>query len=93
MSIFLYGRGEPVDENSEEFYIIQTEVDEVNYPLENITDFDYCLDLKPPEKSPKEKKKEGPMKSESMTVYEKSSKRIHGIFDLGCFVRGAAAEL
>lgn len=38
------------DEEGDQFVEMKMEVDEVNYPLDNVTNFDQYNDVKPPEK-------------------------------------------
>ncbi|KAI8339816.1 hypothetical protein BD560DRAFT_339385, partial [Blakeslea trispora] len=49
------GRGNIYDENKEQVHVFEMEVDEDEYPLKDITNFDKYLDSKPPEKSTKAK--------------------------------------
>ena len=52
MSSFVHedGQGELFDNNGNDVSIIQMEVDDEMYPLENVTNFDDHNQLKPPEK-------------------------------------------
>ena len=60
MSGFVHedGQGGLFDDNGNEVSIIQMEVDDEMYPLENVTNFDDYNQLKPPEKEERSKGKE-----------------------------------
>lgn len=55
MSKFIYddGSGKLADEEGNEVYEFDMEIDQEMYPIENVTNFDTYLDLKPPEKEKK----------------------------------------
>ena len=50
------GMGNMLDEEGDQFVELKMEVDEVNYPLDDVTTFDQYNDLKPPEKMQQDKK-------------------------------------
>jgi hypothetical protein len=54
-ALFEDGEGNLTDEDGVEVSVVDMEVDEIEYPLEDITNYDSCLDLKPPEKPVKVK--------------------------------------
>jgi hypothetical protein len=58
MSTFIQedGMGNMYNENGDEFVDIGMDVDEMNFPLGDITNFDQYNDLKPPEKTDEDKK-------------------------------------
>ncbi|RCH85382.1 hypothetical protein CU098_006128 [Rhizopus stolonifer] len=52
MNTFIYedGKGKVFDEQGQEAHIYEMEVDNAQYPLEQLTNYDHYMDLKPPEK-------------------------------------------
>jgi hypothetical protein len=52
MDQFLFedGKGNLLKEEGKQVFVLEMEVDKVEYPLENITDYDKYMDQKPPEK-------------------------------------------
>ncbi len=50
------GMGNMLDEEGDQFVEMKMEVDDVNYPLDDVTNFNQYSDLKPPEKMQQDKK-------------------------------------
>ncbi|KAI8636071.1 hypothetical protein BD408DRAFT_331019, partial [Parasitella parasitica] len=52
MDLFIYedGKGNLNNEEGEKVAVLEMEVDELEYPLEDVTNYNMYLDLKPPEK-------------------------------------------
>ncbi|KAG0783371.1 hypothetical protein G6F57_002187 [Rhizopus arrhizus] len=74
------GMGNMLDEEGDQFVELKMEVDEVNYPLDDVTTFDQYNDLKPPEKMQQDKKE---VPEEDLSSEKKKSEQMS--------IRGAAA--
>lgn len=59
MNVFIIenGKDEMFDENGKEIAVLQMEVDDPNFPLGNVTNYNEYHNLKPPEKLKGEKTK------------------------------------
>ncbi|CEP16997.1 hypothetical protein [Parasitella parasitica] len=108
MTTFLFenGDGKVVDEHGNEVHVYQMEIDNEQYPLEQLTSYDQYLDLKPPEKATIMKIEE---REEESAVEENAENRItttyrsykdsekekffYYLYEKGMSIRGAAAEL
>ncbi|KAI8639334.1 hypothetical protein BD408DRAFT_324453, partial [Parasitella parasitica] len=62
--IFEDGKGNLYDEQGESVAVLAMEVDDEQYPLDNITNFSDYMNLKPPEKPIKKTKEEDGLKQE-----------------------------
>ncbi|KAI8372264.1 hypothetical protein EDC96DRAFT_425798, partial [Choanephora cucurbitarum] len=102
--LFEDGRGNIYDENSEQVNVFEMEVDEDEYLLEDVTNFDRYLGSKPPEKSTKAKTSTGTepavpeSEGETNRLYRsyKSDVKNHFFFLLSeknMSIRAAAKEL
>ncbi|KAI8327422.1 hypothetical protein EDC96DRAFT_580700 [Choanephora cucurbitarum] len=102
--LFEDGRGNIYDENNEQVHVFEMEVDEDEYPLEDVTNFDKYLDSKPLEKStiakpststePAVPESEG--KTNRVYRFHKSDVKNHFFFLLSeknMSIRAAAKEL
>ncbi|KAI8637356.1 hypothetical protein BD408DRAFT_353855, partial [Parasitella parasitica] len=101
------GKGNAYNEEGEEVVVIGMEVDNDNYPLNDVTDFDQYVDLKPPEKTASASKKRvySNTTKESMTedtsspgTYRNYKKEDMDFFfflinEKGMSIRGAATKL
>lgn len=93
------GFGNVFDENGNQ--PVEMDVDDVNFPLENITNYDFYMDLKPPEREVKIKdvKLEVVLGNETTSrVYtrhsnEKKYNFFALVYDQGYFVAAAAKKL
>lgn len=52
MATFLFGNGDGkvFNEHGNETHVYEMEIDNEQYPLEQLTSYDQCIDFKPPEK-------------------------------------------
>ena len=50
------GKGNILDDQGNEVFTVDMEVDDETYPLENVTDLNHYLDLKPPESEARKRK-------------------------------------
>ncbi|KAG1488698.1 hypothetical protein G6F46_012114 [Rhizopus delemar] len=99
------GMGNMFDEEGDQFVEMKMEVDEVNYPLDNVTNFDQYSDLKPPEKMQQDKKEvpeeeisSSEKKANSKKTYRKYKKEdmeefFYLVNEKRMSIRGAAAEI
>lgn len=74
------GKGKLFDDEGNEVSVVEMEVDQVNYPLGNVTDFNMYLDLKPPEKQQtavEEVKKEVPEEASSGMQTESKGHKVY----------------
>lgn len=73
MTTFLYenGDGKVFDEHGNETCVYQMEIDNEQYPLEQLTNYDQYVDLKPPEKTTRMKTED----PEDQTTDEKTLKK------------------
>lgn len=110
MDQFIYedGKGNLHNEEGEQVEVLEMEVDEVEYPLEDVTNYNMYLDLKPPEKPVKieQGQEQVDMKSEEKSDSSSENKRTHRsykpevknyffylIYEKGMSVRAAAQEI
>ncbi|KAG1255894.1 hypothetical protein G6F68_010039 [Rhizopus microsporus] len=68
------GKGNMLDDQGNEVFTVDMEVDDETYPLENVTDLNHYLDLKPPERVKQEKEKKLSEKPDKNQISEKGKK-------------------
>jgi transposase len=105
--LFEDGKGNLVNEEGVEVSVIEMEVDEIEYPLHDITNYGSCLDLKPPEKLVKTKQEAKECVKEAETQQESSDGKksyrsykpdvknyfFYLVYEKNKSIRSAAAEL
>jgi transposase len=106
--LFEDGKGNLTDEDGVEVSVVDMEVDEIEYPLEDITNYDSYLDLKPPEKpvkvkqeveqQPYETKVEDEANNKKTRTYRSHKAEVKNYFfylvhEKNKSIRSAAAEL
>jgi transcriptional regulator with PAS, ATPase and Fis domain len=105
--LFEDGKGNLVHEEGVEVSVVEMEVDEIEYPLHDITNYDCYLDLKPPERLVKTKQEAKESVKEAETQQESSDgKKSHRsykpdvrnyffylVYEKNKSIRSAAAEL